>query len=292
MSQETYTMVNPADGKLAFKIFHFEDNAAFDHINHHGYYSLIWITDGNGTLKADYSEYEFEAGSLFSFSLYQPFMIAAKDIKGIALNFHPDFFCIHKHQAEVACNGVLFNNLYQPPFVSIDAASAVTLSMLIDQMKTQIQTSELAQNELLVSYLKIFLITASRLKAEQQPAAHIAVSGLKEPFLIQRLKDSIEKEYRVLHSAGEYADMLNISPKALAKLSKKHLNKTVTELIADRIIIEAKRELYLSNKTIKEIAYELGYDDEYYFSRFFKKNTDVSPQLFRDTIGMGRGAAA
>ena len=64
-----------------------------------------------------------------------------------------------------------------------------------------------------------------------------------------------------------------------------------TKLISERIIIEAKRELYLTIKTVKEIAYELGYDDEYYFSRFFKMNADVSAQLYRDTVGFGRGAA-
>lgn len=53
-------------------------------------------------------------------------------------------------------------------------------------------------------------------------------------------------------------------------------------------MIEAKRELYLTNKTIKEIAYELGYEDENYFSRFFKVNADVSPQLYRDTVGYAK----
>ncbi|WP_278021813.1 helix-turn-helix domain-containing protein [Flavobacterium ginsengisoli] len=64
---------------------------------------------------------------------------------------------------------------------------------------------------------------------------------------------------------------------------------TLSDLITERIIVEAKRELYLTNKTVKEIAYELGYDDEYYFSRVFKGKTDISPQLYRDTIGFNRG---
>ena len=59
-------------------------------------------------------------------------------------------------------------------------------------------------------------------------------------------------------------------------------------MISERIIIEAKRELYLTNKAVKEIAYELGYDDEYYFSRFFKAKAAISPQMYRDTVGFGR----
>jgi YesN/AraC family two-component response regulator len=292
MSQEVFTLVDPQDGKLAFKIFNFEDNEAFDHIQYRGYYSIIWITEGEGKVKADYTEYEFRPGSMFSFSLYQPYMICSKNVKGTALFFHPDFFCIHKHQAEVACNGVLFNNIYRPPYITIDAVNAVTLAMLLEQMRSEIQKPDLAQNELLVSYLKIFLITASRLKVEQHPEAMETVSDSQKPFILESLRLSIERDYRTKHSASDYADVLNISAKALAKIAKKHFNKTITELIADRIIIEAKRELYLSNKSIKEIAYELGYQDEYYFSRFFKKNTDVSPQMYRDTIGVGRGMAA
>jgi len=203
--------------------------------------------------------------------------------------FHPDFFCIHKHQTEVACNGVLFNNIYNPPFISVDRVSASTFRMLMEQMKTEIQNLALAQHEILISYLKIFLITASRLKIEQEPKALKTIADLKEPFILQSLKDAIEKDFKSKHTASDYAKSLNISTKALAKITKTHFNKTLTDLISERIIIEAKRELYLTNKAVKEIAFELGYQDEYYFSRFFKTNADISPQMYRDTVGFGRG---
>ena len=161
--------------------------------------------------------------------------------------------------------------------------------MLLEQVKAEMQNPALAQYELLVSYLKIFLITASRLKTDQQPEAAQSVTNAEGPFILQKLKDHIELNYKTLHTPGDYADMLNISPKALAKITKAHFNKTLTNMIAERIIIEAKRELYLTNKTVKEIAYELGYNDESYFSRFFKTNADVSPQLYRETVGYNRG---
>lgn len=85
--------------------------------------------------------------------------------------------------------------------------------------------------------------------------------------------------------------MLYITPKALAKITKNHFNKTLSSLINDRIIMEAKRELYLTDKPVKQIARELGYEDEYYFSRFFKVNADVSPQLYRDTVGYAKALA-
>jgi len=288
-NQTSLTLVNPQNGNLAFKLLTFEDGSYFDHVQRNNYYSLIWITEGKGKVKADFAEYDFDTDVLFAFSPYQPFMFSSMQIKGIALHFHPDFFCIHKHQTEVACNGILFNNIYQPPFTFIDVSSSVMLKQLLDQMKSEMKNTALAQYEILVSYLKIFLITASRLKSQQQPEAMASFADIKEPFILQNLKDAIEKDFKKKHSASEYAEALNISAKALAKITKNYFNKTITELISERIVIEAKRELYLTTKTIKEIAYELGYDDEHYFSRFFKTNADVSPQLYRETVGFGRG---
>ncbi len=289
MNQSAFTLVNPQNGNLAFKLFSFEDNAHFDHIQRNNYFSLIWVKEGNGNVKADFTEYEFEANTLFAFSPYQPYMLTAKEpVKGIAIYFHSEFFCIFKHHKEVSCNGVLYNNIYNPPFVKVDEPSAATFQMLSDQIKTEMQNADLAQYELLVSYLKIFLITAARLKTQQQPEAAAVLTDQKEPFILQKLKDAIEENFKTKHSPSDYAELLYITPKALAKITKTHFNKTLSSLINERIIIEAKRELYLTNKTVKEIAYELGYDDEYYFSRFFKVNADVSPQVYRETVGYAK----
>lgn len=286
-TQTAFTLINPQNGNLAFKLFSFDDDSYFDHIQRHNYYTLVWVTGGEGNLRTEFSDLKFEGNTMFTFSLYQPFMIKANSgIHGLALNFHPDFFCIYKHHKEVACNGILFNNIYEPPIINVDSNSAATFTMLMDQLKAEMQNPALAQYELLVSYLKIFLINAARLKADQHPESPRV--NEKEPFILQNLKDAIEEHFKQKHSASEYADMLNISAKALAKLTKSYFNKTLTDLIAERIVIEAKRELYLTNKPVKEIAFELGYDDEYYFSRFFKTNASVSPQLYRDTIGFGK----
>ena len=289
-TQSAFTMVNPQNGNLALKYMEFEDNSHFDHIQRNNYFSLIWVTNGPGKLKADFTEYEFEENSLFAFSPYQPYMFSVDtNVKGIAINFHSEFFCIYKHHKEVSSNGVLYNNIYQPPFVKVDESSTANFEMLCEQIKTEMQNPALAQYELLVSYLKIFLITAARLKIQQQPQVKAILTDNKEPFILQKLKDAIEENFRTKHSPSDYAGMLYISPKALAKITKAYFNKTLSNLINERIIIEAKRELYLTNKTVKEIAYELGYEDEYYFSRFFKINADVSPQLYRETVGFARG---
>lgn len=288
-TSNSLTLTNPQNGNLAFKVMNFEDNSHFDYIQRNNYYALIWVKKGSGKIKADFSEYDFESNSLLAFSPYQPFMICTTEpIKGIALFFHSDFYCIHLHQKEVSCNGVLFNNIYEPPYTYITESAAITIDLIIQQIKSELLQSELAQYELLVSFLKVILITASRLKTEQLQEQTALIPNTKEPMILQNLKDAIENNYRAKHSPSHYAEELNISAKALAKLSKTYFNKTLTELISERIIIEAKRELYLTNKAVKEIAYELGYDDEHYFSRFFKTNADVSPQLYRETVGFAK----
>ncbi|MBC8032683.1 MAG: helix-turn-helix domain-containing protein [Chitinophagaceae bacterium] len=284
----TYTLVNKQNGDLAFKLFQLEENQYFDHIQRNNYFTLIWITKGSGKVKADFSEHPFVANTLFAFYPYQPFMFSLVDaVEGYAIQFHHDFFCIHRHHKEIGCNGVLFNNAYQRPFILVDEAATQTFLTLIAQMVAELQTPA-DHDEILTSYLKIFLITATRLKQQQQPAMQDVPIENKQLRLLQGLKDAIEGHFKELHTASDYAALLNISTNALARVVKLYLNKTLTELIVERIIIEAKRDLYLTKKPIKEIAANLGYEDEYYFSRLFKSNTEVSPQLYRETVGFGR----
>jgi AraC family transcriptional activator of pobA len=288
--QSSLTLLDQQNGKPAFRLFSFQDNSFFEQLERNNFFILIWIKSGSGKLTVDLESYDFGENTLFSFAPYQPYLFnTLTQISGIAIYFHPAFFCIHKHQKELELNGVLYNNVYQPPFVMLDPQSIEILESACRQIKNEMQNPALAQHELLVSYLKIILITASRLKLEQQPRAAESVKDNRQPFILQKLKDAIEENFKTKHSAGEYADLLYISPKALARITKTHFNKTLSSLINERIIIEAKRELYLTDKTVKEIAFELGYDDEYYFSRFFKTNTEVSPQLYRNSVGFAKG---
>lgn len=105
---------------------------------------------------------------------------------------------------------------------------------------------------------------------------------------MRNLKNAIENNFKKKHSAGEYATLLNISSNRLTKLAKTHFNKTFIELIIERIIIEAIREPYMTRKPVKEIVWQLVYIDELYFSRFFKTNIGISPQMYKDTVGFAK----
>jgi AraC family transcriptional activator of pobA len=281
------TLINPVNGNLAFKVTAF-DSGSFDHIQRFNYYSIIWVNEGAGLLRSDFNEYEISGGTMMFFTPYQPFMVKGdEEIKGVALHFHPDFFCIYHHDKEVSCNGILFNNIYKPPYIKVDEGAAAEFTHLLEQIREEMKHADLSQYELLVSYLKIFMIKAVRIKSSQNPELARATADMKEPFVLQQLMEHIEQYFHKEHQPGYYASLLNITPKALGRITKQHFNKTLTDLIAERIIIEAKRELYLTSKPVKTIAYDLGFDDEFHFSRYFKNHTDVSPQLYRDTVGAG-----
>jgi len=287
-TEPSLTLLHPQTHNLHLRVSVIDNENPYDVLQRLNYYSLIWIRQGSGSVRADLADYTFAPETLFAFTPYQPFIFFPEQgLSGVVINFHSDFFCIHQHHKDVACNGVLFNNIYQPPFVAVDEETALALDHLLLQIRAELKTKGLAQHDSLVSYLKLFLITASRAKTAQYSIE--LEDGRPAPHMLQSLKDLIEDHFRTKHSAADYAAMLHKTPKALGKMAKKHFNKTLSELIAGRIVIEAKRELYLTDRSVKEIAFALGFEDEYYFSRFFKKQADVSPQIYRQTVGFGRG---
>lgn len=292
LSQAVYTLVNQQNGNLSFKVFEFDNSSYFDHIQRNNYFTLILITSGEGIAKVDLCEYSFGENTLFAFYPYQPFMLMTKGpIMGVSIQFHHDFFCIYRHHKEIAANGILFNNIYQQPFIWLEENTKKDLLNVITQIVNELKMEALRSDEVIVSYMKIFLVLATRIKLDQQPIEDNQIIDNKQKGIVQKLRNAIEENFRIKHSASDYANMLYVTPIALSRVTKNHFNKTPSDLITERIIVEAKRELYLTDKTVKEIAFELGYEDEHYFSRVFKNKTDISPQFYRDTIGFNRGAS-
>ena len=271
-----------------FRLFSLRDENNSSEFQRTNCYTVI-LVNGNGIFNAEGLVYPFEGVKLICLSPYQPYQIkAAAPLNGYILHFHSDFLCVYKHHDEIACNGVLFDNIYRTPILSLTNEEGEKLQHMLQQMEAEVRDIGIAQGELLVSYLKIFLIHATRIKVLTKPAVQLLRN---EPLIVKNLKDAIEHYFRKEHSASYYCGLLNISTKALAKIVKSHLGKTLNHLIAERIIVEAKRELYLSSKPVKEIAADLGFNDEYYFSRFFKKNAAISPQTYRDTVGFDKLAS-
>jgi AraC family transcriptional activator of pobA len=287
MSPASFTLTDPQTKDIALKITYFKDNSLFNSLKRYNYFSMLLVSKGKGSVLRDETRYGFNSDCLLCFAIYQPFMVKPEsEMEGVLIDFHPGFFCLFKHRKEVSCNGVLFNNLYDTPVVNLKPDEMRSLSVIADQLSTELQKRQQPDPDVLISYLKIFLIEASRAKIEQRRGEEVLPA--KTPLTLENLKNAIETHYKTLRSPGDYGELLHISTKALNKASKAHFNKTLTDLISERLIIEAKRELYLTSKSVKEIAFELGYEDEFYFSRYFKKKVGVSPQIFRDTVGFDK----
>jgi AraC family transcriptional regulator, transcriptional activator of pobA len=287
LPQGALTLVDPRTKEMALRVALFKDDHLFSSLRKYNHFSMLLVSKGKGVVVRDQASYAFNGDCLLCFAIYQPFMIRPDGaFEGVLINFHPSFFCLFKHRNEVSCNGVLFNNLYDTPVVDLAPDEMRCLAVIADQIKREMQNRQEPDQDVLLSYLKIFLINAVRVKMEQRPGGPAEAGQL--PSTLENLKNAIETNFKTLRSPGDYGKLLHISVKALNKASKTHFNKTLTSLIAERVIIEAKRELYLTAKPVKQVAFELGYDDEFYFSRFFKKNVGVSPQIFRDTVGFDK----
>jgi AraC-like DNA-binding protein len=291
MDPSSYTLTDKLTGNLAFKIDSFQGVNPFQQIQRNNFYSFIVFAKGKGDLKSSFSTISFSEKGICSFSPYQPYVVEGDDgLEGIAIHFHSDFFCIYRHQNEVASGGILFNNAYTSPFFHITDAEYLDFIDRIGQIKKEMSRQDLAQHELLILHLKIILINAIRIRVSQREDKRDVLENNKATSVLQDLIDAIELNFREKHKANDYAELMKVPGKTLARLTSKHLNKTLTDLISDRIIIEAKRDLYLTSKPVKEIAFALGFKDEHYFSRFFKKKADISPQTYREKVGEGREA--
>jgi AraC family transcriptional activator of pobA len=103
---------------------------------------------------------------------------------------------------------------------------------------------------------------------------------------MEQFQQLLDQHYLELHTPGEYSSLLAMSPDNFTKRCNRYFKKTPSQLIQERLILEAKKQLHLTRQSIKEIAYNLKFNDEFYFSRVFKKFTKVSPQAFRDHTGI------
>jgi len=242
-------------------------------------YNIFWIKEGKGTYNIDFKSYSFDGSVLFFLSPGQVFTVDSEKIKeAYQLSFTRDFYCIQTHDTEIACNGVLFNNVYETPFVAPSKKDAQKLNFILENLIEEFELEETAQYDMLQSFLKQFIIYSVRIKKEY--------SNVKEDTETKLFKDFsllVEQNFRKLHSVTDYANRLGISPKSLTKHFQKIGTETPSDFIKNRIITEAKRLLLYSNEAIKHIAFDLGFNDPAYFSRFFTKATGTSPAQFKKT---------
>jgi AraC family transcriptional regulator, transcriptional activator of pobA len=283
------SLYDPRNGDLALRVsdLHGDDLAGARRTN---YFTIYWIHEGSGTFWADAASHPFGPQSLLFFVPYQNIRLAPDgDVRGLSLQFHANFLCIETHHHEVGCNGVLFNDIYGVPLVNLDEGHRREVAGLVEHIRRELAECGVAHAEVLLSYLKILLVRASRLKLEQQEGAR-GVAPVRSPIL-SKLRELLEADYRTLHAPADYARRLHMTPKALGRLVKEQLGKTLSELIRERILKQARWDLLHTLDPVKQIARRLGFDDELYFSRLFKRATGFSPTFFREYETAIRGGS-
>jgi len=254
-------------------------------------FAVTLIEAGTGTFWADASRFAFGPGCLLFFVPYQHTrFVPESPVHGRVVHFHANFLCVETFHAEVGCSGVLFNDPYGVPVVALDEPSRAEVADFFDRLRREEAGRELAFREVMLAHLKVLLILATRLKAARTGACGPGAAASRHPLLIG-LGELIEAHYRTLHSPAAYAKRLHVMPKALGRVVREHLGTTPTELIRSRILIHAKWQLLHTLKPVKEVARELGFADELYFSRLFKKATGYAPTFFREFETAIRGGS-
>ena len=240
-------------------------------------YSIFWIKEGKGTYSIDFEQYSFDGSVLFFLSPGQVFSVESEKIKeAYRINFVRDFYCIQIHDKEVACNGVLFNNVYQTPFVTPCKKDIKKLDFILENLIEEFTNSDTAQYDMLQTYLKQLIIHSVRIQKDNHQLKEDNESKLFKDFSLL-----VEMNFKKIHSVTDYANRLGVSPKSLTKNFQKIGTNTPSDFIKNRIILEAKRQILYSTNSVKQIAFDLGFNDPAYFSRFFTKSTTKSPLLFK-----------
>ncbi|WP_280189424.1 helix-turn-helix domain-containing protein [Delftia sp. PS-11] len=130
-----------------------------------------------------------------------------------------------------------------------------------------------------LSLITALLVQVARLQ-ETQACAVWPVHSRKARQL-EKFRNLIDENMRRRWGVAQYAAQLGISAGQLSRLTRESLGKSSMELINERVLVEAQRELIYTNASIKQIASGLGFEDECYFGRFFRKHAGVSPHAYR-----------
>ena len=243
----------------------------------HTFYLLMWIVRGSGTHTIDFRTYSVGDSQLYFLTPGQvhSWELSA-DIQGYNLFFDPNFF-----------RSRFGNRLYQYPFFHSHQHQPlleITDQQLLLRDLFAYAYAEYEQHrpnraDVFLSFVHILLETANRLYNQQWVGDDTHLYDR-----IRQYEELIENQFLSVRAVSDYAAQLNLTPNHLNHICKKVLNKTASQLLHERIVIEAQRLLTHTTQSIKEIGFHLGFDDPAYFVRFFKKQAGQTPVTFRQSL--------
>lgn len=273
--------------KLGFLVL---NQDSIDEINSDYYkpYIKVLYLPENYSITIDFKHYKTTTPSLFFINSNQYLQIEKEGEKqGYFMYYNRDFYCVQIHDAEVACDGLLFNNIFEMPMTALPDKEILFVEGIYNQIQEEFDSPDSSQEEMIRTYLKQLIIKATRIWKVQQ-LGMLNDEPTKEMDFFRDFSRLVEIHFRTKHTVADYADILGVAPKTLSnKFNRLELTQP-NDIIKERIILEAKRLLGHSSLSVKEIAYQLGYEDPAYFNRLFTNKVGDTPSNFKKKYLQGK----
>ena len=284
---EKYDFLKDEPKKLQFDIFdlaEYHKNYSDDstRLHTHSFYQIIWFKNTSGKHYIDFVSYDIKENRLFFVAKNQVHYFENRsDYNGYLLHFNESFILSNETDINFFLTYSIFNN-DEEPYYQIPKRLEPQIESYLDQMKEELNNEEeFGNKKILSNLLKSLLLVVEREK-RKNTKSNSGITNQNTTYLTFR--DLLENNFYKNWSVSDYADKLAVSTKTLNSIIKKQSGKTVSQTIADRIILEAKRRLTHTNAYVNEIAFNLGFQDPYYFIKYFKKQVSISPTEFRKSI--------
>lgn len=251
------------------------ENKLFLKPHRRNFYQFVYVWQGNSSFWADLQYYSFETGGIY---FTGPTQVLVKDMlprEGIILCFTKEFLQMGGPIDRLPVLNSDKTLIFKPSIKERKELEFTLLQMLEEYAKKD----ELALLSL-ISGLGTFLVQVSRLYNQLSNNADTSVKGK----IVTEFFNLVNSGFNKHHLVAEYAALLNVTPGHLNELVKKNTGKTALLCIQERIMLEAKNMLYHKTDSIKGIAYSLGFNEAAYFTKFFKRQTGIPPEDFRNIV--------
>jgi len=244
-------------------------------LHKHDFYFVLAIEKGNGLHEIDFIKYPVHGDSIFILRPGQVHRLElSADSTGFLMEFDLTFYQPKKTITEHRWKKAASKN-----FCEVEAARLKKLLSFLENMYQECSQKQEGYIEVIKANLDLFFI--EYIRQSRNPASITKTEGTYSQERFEELLQLMEVNIATKKSVADYADLLHLSSYQLNAITKAAVGKTVSDLINEQILLEAKRYLLATPEQVKEIADHLGYEDVSYFIRFFKKHTGQSPEIFR-----------
>lgn len=263
-----------------FNIGNETDLLSFKKAKQSEFYTFIWAKSESVDLIIDSVPFTVEPHSILALTPIQYLQyINGSDVT--VYQFNQEFYCIKDHDQEVSCVGILFFGNINIPIIHLNTIEQLKFETLHDVFIEELETEDNIQAEMLRMLMSRFIIKSTRLLKAKEGIVETPKSSKVD--LLREFNFLVEQHFKTEHSVSFYADKLFKSPKTLSNNFAK-LNRSPLQIIHQRIVLEAQRLLSYTDKTAKEIAYDIGFEDASHLSRLFKKHTTLSPSEYKKRL--------